>query len=268
MLSPLEVAPIWQKLQVLETSAHLLLSQPRNFVVPALPGRDTAILLPGNLPKKKGLSYIEGQARLLHDLASIELQAMELCVRSLIEYPDAHPDFRQELLHLALSEGGHLRLCLQALEKLGYHWGVWPAHLALWQSVSVKDSLLDRILIVHCYLEGSGLDAGETILRRLHGMGEGLVAKTVKTIVNEEIAHVQLGVKWYKQVCRSLRLNEQDDFSERMTKLALTLPKRIEPISVELRQKAGFEPWQIEYFQNLRNSVIKNQTMKRYKELP
>ncbi len=46
-------------------------------------GRDVRVVPPAALPRKLGLSSTEGQARLLHDLANIELQAMELAVRTL-----------------------------------------------------------------------------------------------------------------------------------------------------------------------------------------
>ena len=138
------------------------------------------------LPAKKGLSFKEGQARLLHDLASIELQAMELCLRSLYEYPDAPVAFREQLATIALGEGNHLQLCLNGIETLGFAWGDWPVHVALWHSTANSDSLLDRILIVHRYLEGSGLDAGDTLLRRLSG---------VACTANACISPVSLGLR-------------------------------------------------------------------------
>src|SRR5688572_7772101 len=68
--------------------------------VPMNPGRDVQIFPINKLPPKKGLSTREGQARLLHDLASIELQAMELGVRTLAEYPEAPARFRVELAEI------------------------------------------------------------------------------------------------------------------------------------------------------------------------
>ena len=159
---------VYNKLKLLPGSIDLAFKG--LSVVPRAPGRDIQVVMADELPAKKGLSFKEGQARLLHDLASIELQAMELCLRSLSEFPEAEDAFRQELATIALSEGSHLQLCLDGIERLGYKWGDWPVHLALWHSTAPSDSLLDRILIVHRYLEGSGLDAGDTLLRRLSGV--------------------------------------------------------------------------------------------------
>ncbi|MGZ6480488.1 MAG: DUF455 family protein, partial [Bdellovibrionales bacterium] len=178
-------AQVLRKLDFLEGHLHNLL-RGEAALVPQVPGRDVQILPIRELPAKKGLSTREGQARLLHDLASIELQAMELGVRSLIEFPDAPRAFREELAQVTLEEGKHLRLCVEGLEALGFPWGSFAAHNGLWTCVSAEDSLLDRIVIVHRYLEGSGLDASNTILRRLAGVRAVEALKAVEVISRDE----------------------------------------------------------------------------------
>ena len=54
----------------------------QKFTVPSRPFRDVEVKKASELPKRKGLSYLEGKRRLIHDLASIELQAMELGLRT------------------------------------------------------------------------------------------------------------------------------------------------------------------------------------------
>ena len=226
------------------------------MVVPDLPGRDAEVLPPERHPLKKGLSYREGQARLLHDLASIELQAMELALRTLIEYPQAPAGFRDELYHITLSEASHLHLCLDGLKKLGFQWGQWPVHLGLWSAVDKEDALLDRILIVHRYLEGSGLDAGDTLLRRLAGVAESAVHPIVKTIFNDEIGHVEFGSRWYREVCRIEHLDAAEDFAPRMDRIFHKVPARIEKISHAARAAAGFTQAEIQYLENRRELAI------------
>lgn len=220
------------------------------------PLRDAVISPAKNHPPKKGLSFKEGQARLLHDLANIELQAMELGYRSLIEFPEAPQGFREELLAITVQEAEHLQLCLNAIEKLGFKWGDWPIHLGLWQAVSEKDSLLDRILIVHRYLEGSGLDAGETLIRRLDSVDGVTLRPVLKTIFDDEVAHVDFGSRWYREICVKEKINPQDDFPERMDKLRQVLPRRVEPISHVKRKAAGFDEKEIFYLEKLRESML------------
>lgn len=251
----LETTNIWEKIELLEMTCEGALNG-RNFHVPIHPARDLPVFSPGHLPPKKGLSSPEGQARLLHDLASIELQAMELGVRSLIEFRDAPQEFREELADITRSEAEHLKLCLLGLEKLGHQWGDWPVHIALWQAVDKSDSLLDRILIVHRYLEGSGLDAGETFLRKLNSVPISPIHPIVQKILQEEIGHVEFGSRWYRRICRQEKIDPSDDFGRRLGLLRFRIPKRIEKISIELRKQAGFSQSEIDYLEGLRGSII------------
>lgn len=244
---------VWDKIQNIEKSCEEALKLTSPGFVPEEPARDIAVLHPKFHPPKKGFSTVEGQARMLHDLASIELQAMELGIRSLVEYPEAPQGFREELLAVTVSEAQHLRMCLEGIESLGFKWGDWPVHMALWRAVDVSDSLLDRILIVHRYLEGSGLDAGDTLIRRLEGTaGKVTIQKIVKQINFEEIGHVDFGSRWYREICRGEKIDPALDFPERMNSLRKRLPKRIEPLNRDLRLKAGFSEEEIQYYEKLR----------------
>ncbi|UXR63574.1 ferritin-like domain-containing protein [Bdellovibrio bacteriovorus] len=248
------IPDVWEKIGTIEQAceAAFKLKQPWTDM-PEDPARDVLLLHPKEHPPKKGFATPEGQARMLHDLASIELQAMELGLRTLVEYPDAPEGFREELVAVTVSEAQHLRMCLEGIEALGYKWGDWPVHSALWRAVSAEDSLLDRILIVHRYLEGSGLDAGDTLIRRLEGTaGKDTIQKIVKQINFEEIGHVNFGSVWYREICRQNKIDAAQDFPERMASLRVRLPKRVEPINRVLRTKAGFSEEEIKYFEDLR----------------
>lgn len=247
---------IFKKIDILRNSENSIFSLEKPVYAPELPARDALVLEFKSHPEKKGFSTAEGQARMLHDLASIELQAMELGLRTLVEYPEAPLQFKEELWKVTLSEASHLEMCLQEIEALGFSWGHWPINCGLWQAVSKNDSLLDRILIVHRYLEGSGLDAGDTLLRRLAGVDAKPVLAAVKIINTEEIDHVLFGSVWYKNICLSEGINPVDDFQVRMNRLRGILPKRINPINRDLRLKSGFSDEEIKYLETLRESFL------------
>jgi len=216
-------------------------------------GRDVRVVSPAELPRKTGLSTALGQARLLHDLASIELQAMELAVRGLYEFPEAPQEFRDQLSELAFSEGRHLELCLKGLGELGIEWGHWDVHIALWNAVNMDDSLLDRILIVHRYLEGAGLDAGESILRRLQGVGDKSVRRIVQTIMGEEIAHVRFGSDWYRKVAAQFKIDPEEDFRSRIGRIFQETPRR-EKLAHELRYQAGFSDFELRELERVKSA--------------
>lgn len=258
-MNALQCENVSKKLNLVEASVHEALmgtwSKETN-PVPQFPGRDIQILHPVQHPDKVGLSYREGQGRLLHDLGSIELQALELALRGLYEYQEAPKIFREQLADLCLSEARHLKLCLDGLEKLDYKWGHWPVHLSLWNAVDAEDDILDRIFIVHRYLEGSGLDAGNHLLRRLNGVQSGDTENILRVINTEEIDHVDFGSRWYRKICDEQGLDYAADLQERAQKLRPRLPKRIERINHELRRKAGFLDNELKIFENLRESFM------------
>ena len=255
-MSILESASARQKIKDIEASCHLAL-QGKLSHVPSVPARDIQVVGFKSLPAKKGLGFVEGRARLLHDLASIELQAMELGLRTLIEYPDAAMEFREQLAEVTIDEGRHFELCLNSLEELGYRWGDWPVHLSLWKTVKQGESLMDRVLIVHRYLEGSGLDAGAKILSRLKGLPVKDAAwSAMDRIHREEIGHVDFGSRWYRELCREQRVDSDLDFRERMTRLRETLPYRTENLDRESRMKAGFTEAELIVLEDLRARIL------------
>lgn len=235
---------------------------PNRGVVPALPARDVQFVKPDQMPERPGFASAVGQRRLLHDLGNIELQAMELCYRTLIEYPEAPEAFREELMKLLNEEAGHFALCLDGLADLKGHWGEFPVNLGLWSAVRPEDSLLDRILIVHRYLEGNGLDAGDVLLRRLAGVEKSPVHAIVGTIAREELDHVAFGSRWFQQLCREQKLDPSDDFKIRFDRLLPQMPRRIEYVSRELRTKAGFTDSELDFLE------AKRESWSRFKKVP
>jgi uncharacterized ferritin-like protein (DUF455 family) len=246
---------VWEKLKKIGEDCHRVSSGER-VEIPFEPGRDVEIRAIRELPPKKGLSFKDGQGRLLHDLASIELQAMELAFRTLAEFPEAPAQFREELTVVALEEAKHLELCLHAMNDLGQPWGTYPTHLGLWQSVSSTDSLLDRIVIVHRYLEGSGLDASNHLRERLSGVTAAHVSKVVDIIATDEIAHVQFGSRWYREVCRLQNLDPEKDFKPRLFGLIHRIPRRLERINQVLREKVGFTAGEISALNEVREAWL------------
>ncbi len=249
--SALEIAEVDIKVASIWESVHRALLGEIRFI-PSLPARDVEVREIKDLPHKPGLSKREGQVRLLHDLASIELQAMELGLRTLIEFPEAPLEFRDQLASVTVEEASHLALCLKAMRDLGANWGDFPVHLGLWRGVSQDDSLLDRILIVHRYLEGSGLDAGDKLLRRLSGVEAKGPQKVAEVIQRDEIKHVQFGSHWYREICEQNKIDPNIDFAPRLKSLFHRLPRRVEPICHELRIKSGFTSEEIETLESFR----------------
>jgi uncharacterized ferritin-like protein (DUF455 family) len=151
-------------------------------------------------------------------------------------------------------------MCLTEIQALGFNWGDWPVNCGLWTCVTHEDSLIDRVLIVHRYLEGSGLDAGDTLIKRLAGVDAKAVQKAVKIINDEEVGHVLFGSEWYIKLCNAEGIVASGDFSKRMDKLRAVLPKRINPINHDLRKRSGFSTEEIGYLEKLRESFLEKES--------
>jgi uncharacterized ferritin-like protein (DUF455 family) len=231
-----------------------------NFKSPDLPSRDVMVLKASELPSKKGLSYDEGKARLIHDLASIELQAMELGLRSLIEFSKSKSipeEFFLDLARVTYEESIHLGLCLETLELYGKKWGDYPVHLGLWNVSRKEDTIVERLLKVHRYLEGSGLDASFSLLKRVKGVpnSEPLV-KLISRIAHDELSHVQFGSRWFKRFCEEKGLSPISECKRILRDQRYLLPRRRERINEELRIKAGFTKEEIQVFSEEQKAVV------------
>lgn len=251
--NPLLIENVFSKIEALK-ELNKLKSHPNWSIldVPEKTSRDVEVVMASKMPKKKGLSFKEGKQRLLHDLASIELQAFELGLRTLIEfYGDSNipEEFFNELIEITLEESFHLSLCLKALEEYGGFWGMFPVHLGLWQVASDKDSINERVLKVHRYLEGSGLDATFSLLNRVKQVPDSqILEKVISRIAHDEIKHVKFGSYWFSYFCKQDNLSNVSECKRILEKYYHLLPRRKERMSVSLRTQAGFSLDEIKVF--------------------
>lgn len=258
MINLLEIASISEKIKAVEAS----IANAQQLSVPTMPSRDIEVvdiraLRDKQLRNKVSLFTPEGEARLLHDVANIELQAMELGLRTLIEFPQAPDELQKDMQQLVRSEAYHLSLCLDGIAQLGFKWGSWPIHLGLWQAVSPHDTLSDRMLIVHRYLEGTGLDAQEKILNKLASHNSRVAKKIIQIIRDEEIDHVRFGTDWFRKLVLAEGKNPDKEFAERIEYLLQRekhpLPFRREKIQREVRVQAGFNDTELDFLEQLQN---------------
>ena len=230
------------------------------FKVPNKPQRDVEVLMASKLPPKKGLSYLAGKVRLIHDLASIELQAMELGLRTLIEFSKDRSTprlFLEELANVTYEEAQHLALCLETLKAYGAKWGDCPVHLGLWNVSSANDTLIERLLKVHRYLEGSGLDASFSLLHRVKGLKDSKpLVKLISRIAHDELSHVQFGSRWFSKFCEREGLSGISECKRILTEERHCLPRRREKINEELRLRAGFTKEEILVFSEEQNAKV------------
>jgi uncharacterized ferritin-like protein (DUF455 family) len=97
-----------------------------------VPGRpDQPELVPLNQLKQRKLSSDKGRATLLHAIAHIEFNAINLAFDAVYRFRDMPDDFYQDWLQVAAEEAYHFSLLEKRLQQMGYEYGDMPAHNGL-----------------------------------------------------------------------------------------------------------------------------------------
>src|SRR5213080_4515850 len=96
---------------------------------PARPDRPV-LLPPRDMPKRRNFGSLAGRIALLHALAHIELNAIDLAWDLVVRFPDAGlpRSFFDDWLGVAAEEAEHLALLSARLDDLGSCYGALPAH--------------------------------------------------------------------------------------------------------------------------------------------
>ena len=177
---------------------------------PAKPARpDRPRLLPPQAAPKRRLGTVEGRAALLHALAHIELNAVDLAfdmaLRFEPEIGSAGLDraaFIADWFRVGAEEARHFTMLDCRLRDLGSAYGALPAHGALWEAAEkTADGALARLAIAPLVLEARGLDVTPAMADRLDRAGDHASAAILGTIYADEIGHVATGLQWFERLC-------------------------------------------------------------------
>ncbi|MCD8503993.1 MAG: ferritin-like domain-containing protein [Burkholderiaceae bacterium] len=218
---------------------HLILGEPAPL--PLEPGRpDTPVLVaPGQL-KHRSVQSEQGRAVLLHALAHIEFNAINLALDIVWRFPEMPEAFYRDWLRVAREEAYHFGLLRTRLRSLGYEYGDFPAHNGLWEmATKTAGDILARLALVPRTLEARGLDASPAIRYKLAQAGDHDSADALDIILRDEIGHVAIGNYWYRYVCDQRGLDPVATYD----KLAKTYdaPRLRGPFNLEARRQAGFD---------------------------
>jgi uncharacterized ferritin-like protein (DUF455 family) len=181
----------------------LAIGRPSPAARPARPERPP--LLPAReMPQRRAGGSPAGRIALLHALAHIELNAIDLAWDIIARFDTAALPraFHDDWVRVAAEEAGHYALLAQRLADLGVAYGDLPAHDGLWQAAEATAcDMLARLAIVPLVLEARGLDVTPAMIARLDRLGDGESAAVLRRIYDEEIGHVAIGMRWFAFLC-------------------------------------------------------------------
>jgi uncharacterized ferritin-like protein (DUF455 family) len=169
---------------------------------PARPARP-ALLPPSAMPKRGSGGSPRARFALLHALAHIELNAIDLAVDMAGRWgPAMPPAFTADWLRIADEEAQHFALLQWLLRGMGGAYGDLPAHDGLWEAAQrTAEDLEARLVIVPQVLEARGLDVTPAMIARFEAQDDTDAADVLKRILADEITHVEAGNRWFRKLC-------------------------------------------------------------------
>lgn len=217
----------------------LALSQDASVSV-AVPGRPglPELVAPRQLKQRK-LTTPLGLAALVHAVAHIEFNAVNLALDAAYRFRGLPLDFYADWLLVAAEEAKHFGLLTQRLEALGYAYGDFPAHNGLWEmAVKTDHDVLERMALVPRVYEARGLDVTPGMMKRLTEAGDTQTVSVLEVILHDEIGHVRIGNRWYYWACEQRGLEPVSTFRELVKK---AMPKgMLTQFNYPARIEAGF----------------------------
>jgi len=176
---------------------------------PALP----ELQPPRDMPRRRAARSREGRIALLHALAHIELNAIDLAWDLVARFggPDLPRDFHDDWIAVAAEEAEHFALITTRLGAAGARYGDLPAHDGLWEAAeATAGDLLARLAVVPLVLEARGLDVTPAMILRLDRNGDPESAAALRILLADEIGHVAAGVRWFRWECAQRALDPAD----------------------------------------------------------
>ena len=207
----------------------------------AVPGRPQrpALVPPRQVPHR-GLGTVAGRAALIHAIAHIEFNAINLALDATCRFGDLPPAYAEDWLGVAQDEARHFGWLSARLAQLGHAYGDFPAHNGLWEAAEkTAHDVLVRMACVPRVLEARGLDVTPGMIGRLTQAGDADTVAILHDILREEVGHVAIGSRWFRWLCDRRGLDADTLFPALLREYGMHLKA---PFNWAAREAAGFSP--------------------------
>jgi uncharacterized ferritin-like protein (DUF455 family) len=225
-------------------AGHLSLYPTAPLAPTLLPGRPLRprLIHPAKVPQRSPATP-QGLAALLHAIAHIEFNAINLALDAVWRFEGLPEAFHHDWLRVAREEAFHFTLLADHLASLGHAYGDFDAHDGLWEMCEkTKDDAVARMALVPRTLEARGLDATPQIQGKLRQAGSPAAARAVEildVILRDEVGHVAIGNRWYRWLCAREGLDPVAHYAVLAQRHGA--PRLRGPFNVEARRAAGFD---------------------------
>jgi len=208
-----------------------------------VPGRPEKpeLVHPARVPRRSP-ARPEGLAALLHAIAHIEFNAINLALDAAWRFDGMPREFHLDWLRVAAEEAFHFSLLQEHLASLGHAYGDFTAHDNLWQMCEkTAGDVVARMALVPRTLEARGLDATPQIQGKLRQVGTPPALRAVDildVILRDEVGHVAIGNHWYRWLCEREGLDPIAHYGVLAQRYAA--PRLMPPFNESARRRAGF----------------------------
>lgn len=215
-----------------------------------LPGRPPKPeLVDPRTVKVRAVGSEQGRAALLHAIAHIEFNAINLALDIIWRFAGMPEQFYTDWLRVAKEECYHFGLIRAHLQAMGHEYGDFVAHSGLWDmSEKTTDDLTARLALVPRTLEARGLDVNPGMQEKFAQIGDHKAVEILSIILRDEIGHVEIGNRWYNYLCQQHQLDPVQHYADLLVHYGTSKPKG--PFNVADRMKAGFTREEIDWLQS------------------
>jgi uncharacterized ferritin-like protein (DUF455 family) len=197
--------------------------------------------------KKRGMQTREGRAALLHALAHIEFNAINLALDAVWRFAGMPPAYYDDWLRVAGEEALHFSLLHAHLQSFGYRYGDFPAHNSLWEMAEkTRGDVLTRMALVPRTLEARGLDVTPAMRMKFVQAGDQTAAEILDIILRDEVGHVAIGNRWFGHLCVQRGLDPIETYAK--LRREYRAPVMRGPFNIRARRAAGFSEQELKAF--------------------
>nr|CAA6829462.1 MAG: COG2833: uncharacterized protein [uncultured Thiotrichaceae bacterium] len=205
--------------------------------------------------KHRKLSSAAGRMGLLHAVAHIEFNAINLALDAAYRFRDMPDEYYADWLKVAAEEAYHFGLMRDRMALLDGAYGDMPAHNGLWEQACKTDhDVLVRMALVPRVLEARGLDVTPPMIEKLRVVGDEETIAVLEIILRDEIGHVRIGSHWYRYCCEQVGVEPEAHFRQ-LIRDVMKAPLR-GPFYDEGRLLAGFSAEEMEQLRLLEENWV------------
>ncbi len=217
------------------------------LILPEAPSRDQKIGFnnnkKSNFPKKNQFKSEKSRAKALHFFANHELLAIEIMCFAILRCSHTvdHETFKKiskKILKTIQEEQKHFKLYQSRINELGAQFGDFPINSFFWDKSKSISSFDEYFSLMALTFEVANLDFCLYYEKVFNDVHDHKSANILRTIYNDELSHVALGLNWL-----DIKRNDQSLWNYYLQ----CLPKEVSPnrskgiqFNKKIRKNLGF----------------------------